>query len=680
MKRLRILTIAIAVAFACSACATHTDNQPEQAVVNDISPVAQINIATVGRPVVPVGSGAAPGAWNVGGFPGSSGLIAPVAAAHGWQPMNFGVQPPILAANARGTAFMATAAGVWMRSGIRWALLPDSESLGQVVSLVVTPAGAPIVATSQHIYIYKDGAWRDVARNQQVQPQSLTWDPAGRLIAVVTLPVQQKVGASPNGTVQQGPGPLPPHYATIALAGTHWVRIDNTGAFAARKDISHIAWSTTGQVAVASTSQGLSTLAQGAWMRIRFAHSDAMAGQQANVNAFVWDGASLLVATDQAGLWKVVGHDVQPINGLPDAIARGHIVQLTHIGHDVVAVVQGATNNASMWIRRNGVWHPYGPSFAGVHDLDASAGHDFTVELADSVDAHRALWQWTGSAWQVLDMSTFPARVFGPDAYVESHDLAWWRNALAVSSGNAVVVWNGSTWNVIGGTNNPLHADDTGTIVSTVDGTLFARVRETIPPPPTTPSQTFDTLWFFRQKQWHQLALPKPHPGRVIDDPVVAPDGTIAALESGAPTGEHIWLYQHGAWKEIADGTGVFANSEIGEPVFAANGDVTVDVQQPMTGGAVDNIYEWNGFHWTPLLQDNSVVAANTYWFHYAWAPDGSIVIGKMGTAGYSLWHYTNKHWVNLGLDGQMPQTIEVLGDNTLFVVTDAYVCWHLQL
>lgn len=313
----------------------------------------------------------------------------------------------------------------------------------------------------------------------------------------------------------------------------------------------------------------------------------------------------------------------------------------------------------------------------GVHYIGLSPTGTPTIEFMVN-DSNRSIWQYSNGKWNAVNMSGFPVDTPDPDAYVEAKDVTWWNGNLVVSSPKGgAMEWNGATWNSVGnnrGMTSNYHR--MGSVMSSTGNTLFAEVKETVPPPPTTPRQSFNTLWEFQQKQWHQINFPNPTPGSLFGDPVVSSTGVVAVSDID---GKQVWLYQNQKWQQIAHGTGIFKNAHVREMKFLPNGKLTValiGVNSPSS----NNIYEWTGTKWVPLLSDNTVINKGTYWFNYTWAPDGAIIIGLMNESGYSVWCYTNGKWSNLGLYGQRPEFLYVTKQNTLFVVTDKYVCWRLNL
>lgn len=311
----------------------------------------------------------------------------------------------------------------------------------------------------------------------------------------------------------------------------------------------------------------------------------------------------------------------------------------------------------------------------GVHYIGISPTGTPTIEFMVH-DSNRSIWQYSNSKWNAVNMSGFPVDTPVPDEYFGAKDVTWWNSNLVVSSPKrGAMEWNGATWNSVGnneGMTTNYHR--TGNVMSSTGNTLFAEVKETVPPPPTTPRRSFNTLWEFQQKQWHQINLPNPTPDSLLEDPVISSTGAVAVSD-----GNDVWLFQNKKWKLIGNRTGIFKNAHVREMKFMSNGTLTIALISE-NSPTVNNIYEWTGSKWFPLLSDNNVISKENFWFNYTWAPDGSVIIGLMNETGYSVWRYTTGKWLDLGLHGQRPEFLSVTKQDTLFVITDKYVSWRLNL
>lgn len=312
----------------------------------------------------------------------------------------------------------------------------------------------------------------------------------------------------------------------------------------------------------------------------------------------------------------------------------------------------------------------------GIHYIGLSPTGTPTVELMVN-ESRRSVCQLSNGRWNALNMSGFPPDVPDPSNYsTTAQDVTWWNGQLVVSSPTSGAMdWNGAAWKSVGDSGMTSNYHRMGS-VSADANTLFAEVREVVPPPPTTPRVLFNTLWEFQNKQWQQIDFPNPPSRNLIGDPVISNTGTVAVSDI---EGHRVWLYQHRKWKQLATGTGALSNGYVREMKFLPNGKLTVALVGPGSTSS-NNIYEWTGTKWVPLLANNSVINNGTYWFDYAFAPNGAIIVGLMNRAGYSVWRYSNGTWSDLGLHGQPPEFLYVTKQNTLFVVTDKYVCWQLQL
>lgn len=553
----RFMIVLSGVMFVLSGCApaTPANVNQQQSNATGLPVKKQARVFSVSPVLQKPGSGS--GKWNVALLPSNFTPIDPVPSGVTWQPMNFGQDPPLLAKNASGKAYLATDAGLWYqnRGGQRWIFIPGTQNFTPITAVTVTTAGAPVIADRHGLYTYISTRWIPIPIKRKGVVTSLGWTRDGALAVSLTTYPQSHRSSSSIG----GPAPLPVN-VMLLYDGKHWTTLQNT----------------------------------------------------------------------------------QHLQGL------------------------------------TGVSQPIKADAFGIHYIGLSPQGVPTLELM-SKNFNPVMLQQLQGKWKALNMSSFPVSKQILGNYTVTRDVTWWKGKLIVSSPvGGAMEWNGSTWVSVGnhrGMTSNYHR--TGTI-SAAGNDLFAEVKETIPPPPTTPSRGFNTLWDFQANRWRQIGFPRAVSGFVFGDPILSDKGDIAVEESNSWAGNHIWLQHHQEWHQIADGTGIFRNNDVASMKFAPNGRLTIG----LVGPSSDNIYEWSGSKWTPILADAHTVLPThfTNWFRYIWAPDGSLIVGVMNNKGYSVWRYKNGKWTDLGLHHQRPEFLFVTKSDTLFVVTGNYVCWKMQL
>lgn len=619
-------------------------------------------------------------AWNVSRLPSDFGGVAP-SYNHGWQPINLGTSTPVFALGQGGVTYMANSAGVWKRTADGWRLLQGSTDLGtagytSVTAMTVSKNGVLFAATNSQVWQYHGAKWVPISDGHEVNIQFLTWTPYGNLVAAIT------VYPKPRNTQSQGlGGPAPMgSIAFMAYVGHRWQSITGQVPYGALSRVRHVAWSPSGQLAVSFDYAGIAIHSNQGWTPVSLSGTPFAKGV---VNDIAWVDGQLTAATS-AGVWQYRNGLWVELAGMP-ATSAHNVIHLATDGVSVLAQVQNLDGSTSVWMGKRvgagGLLKPVPTTFTGVDYVGLSPAGVPTVELSGNW-AGRAFYQYTGGMWTTLDLTGLPDQSkVNPFVPLYPHDVTWSPTGqLTVSTRyNGVWAWDGHAWHSVGGTIDPHNPYYTGTVTWMKSGTLVANVREIIPPPPQTPSMEHNMTWLYDGQHWAHLAYPPGVTENLIQSVTVSPTGNLVMVES--PTNAlHVWLWHRGSWRQIADGTGLFKNNQIGGIIFSPTGKLEIALSGPFDPSQ-NGLYEYDGTTWRQILKNVSKVRVkDTYWFLPMWMQDGSLVFSVMNGTGYHLWRYTDGQWSDLGLSNQRIERMYVLPDDTLFAISDNHVCWVRKL